>query len=386
MLATAVLATLGYRALSVPTGSIYAVTITQNFHPPVTTESEIVAQDGSRTSLGSFIGGAIGQATGEINDANGTMFVLTGKLMGPEGKTGNLTYQVEAHALSDYSLVTSYPMPIPNDIDIGMPTWTGFGQQMGFDQKISQVLAIAPSGPATIGPLGAAFPFAVWALDTQSKQVSVRRDLGLCTPLSEGYPATVDPERGLFWFVMGDPSYTRKLIAIDTATGATKANLTLWQNASLTLITHDKKSGRLWGVGNPLIVSKSGNPNARLATTTHPTAREANGAPGPLLLVEMDADSGEVLATHDTGLGDNTGGTPGWQANVQPGEAAFDADNGEIVFMAEQVKGLFPTDAGHLHLIRIPVAAPTKAVATPRFCSTKGTYDCPKLLVASYTT
>jgi hypothetical protein len=145
MLATAVLATLGYRALSVPTGSIYAVTITQNFHPPVTTESEIVAQDGSRTSLGSFIGGAIGQATGEINDANGTMFVLTGKLMGPEGKTGNLTYQVEAHALSDYSLVTSYPMPIPNDIDIGMPTWTGFGQQMGFDQKISQVLAIAPS-------------------------------------------------------------------------------------------------------------------------------------------------------------------------------------------------------------------------------------------------
>jgi len=56
---------------------LYAVTITQNFHPPVTHALEKINDDGTRTAIGNWSGGAIGQATGAVDDAAGLLYMIT---------------------------------------------------------------------------------------------------------------------------------------------------------------------------------------------------------------------------------------------------------------------------------------------------------------------
>jgi len=264
-------------------------------------------------------------------------------------------YQVEAHSLADASLSAVYPMP---DIPDVLPPWTGFGQQLSFDAATGRGLVLAPSATPPPGPNP--FPYKLWAVDTKRNQASVLRDLGNCTPVAEGYPATVDPKNLLFWTIIGDPSFERKLVGIDLDTGATKVNSTVWLNTSLYTFAFDKKSQRLWGVGNP---------NVPLPPPAH------GHKAGPILLLEMDPTSGAVLAQHDAGLGD------GWLVNELPGEGAFDEARGEFVLTAEKKAGNQPADPPYVALVRIPVAAPSTARTTARFCSLdEAAYTCPKVL------
>ena len=278
---------------------VVGVLITNEGHPPAdpvrlslqradlaTASFEMIGQ--------SFASGAMSEAAADVDSANGLVYMLNGLYDGVSVK-----YRLAAHSLDDGSLKSIYPLQqlVP------FVLWTGFGQQMGFDASLGLAVVLAPTGEFNSSVTGPPYSYSLFAVDVKKNTTTVVKELGPVYPISEGYPATLDPTRHNFWFIVGDPN--RALVGVNIQSGeyvTPAAGVPLGRNDDMQLVACHRLTGSLWSVG---------------------------ASNGTMTVFQLDPTSGtKIGATALNNIGSD------WYINLLPGVATIDTNQNVLIVPA----------------------------------------------------
>jgi hypothetical protein len=311
-------------------GTMYGIII-DNGKVPVKMKT-VTVTDGVETNMSqsAWPSGGVGQATGTV--VGDHMYLMTGQLM-PDGTT--LSYRVEDHDLATGRKQAIYTVPVPD-----MPAqYTMFGIQFGVDMTLGKAGTAVVFAPTNSSQFSPPFDYSLFAVDfatNTSKVLTSWKKTSTTTgvsPIFEGYPATVDTKRHVFWTITGlfnsEGEAVRTLIGVDMTTGEVVGSHFLGSPPSLTLISYDAKYDALWGAGYSDAPSTHGN---------------------TLAIVSMDVTTGKYLsmkAFPEVGTA--------WNANVLPGIVAFDSYNQQLVFPVASFAQ--PSGLNNVSLATLPVSA-----------------------------